>query len=332
MFSAIIAVTKLIGGVEMIIKILDKETVGEDISSEPLRRFGTVIEYLNTDSSQLLERARDADVLVVNKIKIGKEALDAAGNLKLICVFATGFDNIDVRAARERGVAVCNVPAYSTDSVLLFTMAKVFALASHLNEFSHYVESGEYSASGAANKLTPVYHELRNKTWGIVGYGNIGRAVAKVAEALGARVVVNRRTASEGEQFVDLDTLCRESDVITVHCPLNDESRNMINKDRISLMKSGVILVNEARGAVLDEAAVAEAVANGKIGAFGCDVYSAEPFPKEHPYSKIMKLPNVILTPHCAWGAYEARERCMSVILENIQSFIDGKNKNRVDI
>lgn len=316
----------------MIIKILDKATMGEDISSEPLRRFGRVVEYSNTDSSELLERVSDADVLVVNKIKIGKEILCAASNLKLICVFATGFDNIDVQAARVRGVAVCNVPAYSTDSVLLFTMAKVFALASHLREYSSFVKSGEYSSSGAANRLTPVYHELTGKTWGIVGYGNIGRAVAKVAEALGARVIVNRRTRTEGEQFVDIDTLCRESDIITVHCPLNDESRNMINKDRIALMKKSVILVNEARGAVLDEAEVAKAVLDGKIGAFGCDVYSVEPFPPTHPYGAIMKLPNVILTPHCAWGAYEARERCMNVIAENIGSFIDGKSKNRVDI
>ena len=166
---------------------------------------------------------------------------------------------------------------------------------------------------------------------GIVGAGNIGGRVAKIAEAFGARVIVNKRTPDERFACVDIDTLVRESDIITLHCPLNEESRHLINERRLSLMKKSAILVNEARGAVVDEAAVAKAVLEGRIAAFGADVYDGEPFSENHPYSAIRALPNVILTPHAAWGAYEARSRCLSVICENIESFLKGENKNRVD-
>ena len=211
-----------------------------------------------------------------------------------------GYDNIDVLAARELGIGVCNVPAYSTNSVVLFTVATVLALTSRLLEYNNFVRSGEYSESGVPNKLSPVYHDLSGKTWGIIGYGNIGRAVGCVAEAFGAKVIVNKRTPVDGVEIVDIERLCRESDIITIHCPLNDQSRGIIDKDKVALMKSSVVLVNEARGAVLDEEAVAAAVIEGRIGCFGCDVYSKEPFDVSHPYNRIKDLPNVILTPHAA--------------------------------
>ena len=192
------------------------------------------------------------------------------------------------------------------------------------------MRSGEYTDSGVPNKLTPVYHEISGKTWGIVGYGNIGKAVARVAQALGARVLVNKRTPSGAENEVDIDTLCRESDIISVHCPLNDETRGLINEERLSLMKEDAVLVNEARGAVLCESAVAKFITEGKLGAFGCDVYSTEPFRADHPYYKIKDLPNVILTPHAAWASYEARERCVKTIYENIRSFKEGNKNNRI--
>ena len=251
--------------------------------------------------------------------------------IEFCCEFATGYDNIDIRAARLYGVAVCNVPGYSTDSVALYTVTTALALYSHLNEYNDYVKSGEYSSSGVPNKLTPVYHELQGKIWGIVGYGNIGRAVADVAKAFGARVVVNKRTPVKDAECVDIDTLCKISDIISIHCPLNEDSRLLINEERLNMMKQGVVLVNEARGAVLDEYAVTKAVETGKIGGFGCDVYTTEPFSLEHPYNRIMNFKNVILTPHCAWGSYESRERCINIIAENIRAFFDGKTQNRVD-
>ena len=316
----------------MKITVLDTDSLGRDTPLDVLSSFGEVICYPSTSPEELIGRAKEADVLVLNKVKITAEDIRALPKLRLICVFATGFDNIDVSCAKECGVAVCNVPGYSSESVALCTVSTVLALATHLREYTEFVTSGEYQAAGVPNRLVPVYHELCGMTWGVIGYGGIGKAVSRVAKALGARVIVNKRTPVEDAECVDIDTLCRESDIITVHCPLNDGTRGIINSERIELMKESVILVNEARGAVLNEGEVAEAVLKGRISAFGCDVYSKEPFPNGHPYEKIMGLKNVILTPHFAWGAYEARVRCINIIAENIKAFVDGEIKNRVDI
>ena len=315
----------------MKIVIIDRASMGMDTPMEVLNKFGEVVCYDSSTSDEAMIRSREADVIILNKVKVDRKLMDAAENLKLICVFATGFDNIDIAYAREKGIAVCNVPGYSTDSVTLFTVTTVLALCSHIIEYNNFVRSGEYSSSGVANRLTPVYHEIAGKTWGIIGYGNIGSAVGRVAEALGARVLVYKRNPISSANCVDLDILCRESDIITVHCPLNDQSRNLINGEKLSLMKSDVILVNEARGAVLDEEAVACAVEEGGIAGFGCDVYSSEPFGADHPYHRIKDRSNVILTPHAAWGSYEARERCINIIAKNIDSFIAGDLLNRVD-
>ncbi len=316
----------------MKIKVLDRASMGMDTPMDILSDFGEVEIYDNTNTADIAARCRDADAIILNKVKITREVIYAAEKLKLICIFATGFDNIDLTAARERGVAVCNVPGYSTDSVALVTLATTLSLVMRLPEYSEFVKSGEYTKSGRANKLTPVYHEVRGMTWGIIGYGNIGKAVGEIARALGARIIVNKRRLDTSVECVDIDTLCRESDIITVHCPLNDGTRNLINKEKIALMKPSVILVNEARGAVLNEADVAEAILKEKIAAFGCDVYSSEPFDDSHPYNEIKDRKNVILTPHAAWGAYEARERCINIIADNISAFVSGKIKNRVDI
>ena len=215
---------------------------------------------------------------------------------------------------------------------MVLLVATVLSLVSHLREYNDFVRNGSYSKSSAANKITPVFHELSGKTWGIIGFGNIGRAVARVAEAFGAKIIVNKRTPINDYELVDIDTLCSESDIITIHCPLNDGTRNLINKEKISLMKKNVIIVNEARGAVLNEKDIADAVINKEIAGFGCDVYSAEPFTSEHPYYNIKDFDNVVLTPHAAWGAYEARERCVNVICSNIDSFLSNEKLNRVDL
>ncbi len=316
----------------MKITILDKISMGDDTPYHILDNLGEVISYSTTLPSETAEHIGDSDVIVLNKVKITSDIIESAKNLKLICVFATGYDNIDIEAARKKGIAVCNVPGYSTDSVALFTVATALSLVAHLKTYNKFVSSGEYSSSSAANKITPVFHELRGKTWGIIGCGNIGAAVLKVAEALGARVIVNKRTASLEYECVDIDTLCKESDIITVHCPLNEGTRELINRKRIELMKKEVILVNEARGAVLNERDVTEAVKSRRIAAFGCDVYSSEPFSEHHPYYEIKDYDNVILTPHAAWGAYEARARCMKIIGDNINSYLNREYLNRVDV
>ena len=314
----------------MKVVVLDRDAMGWDISFSVLLDLGHVISYGKTTPDELKEKIEYADVVIVNKVKIDRSAIEYAKNLRLICEFATGYDNIDIAAAKEHGIAVCNVPGYSTESVVLFTVTTVLSLVTHIREYTDFVKSGKYTTSGVATAFAPAFNELSGMTWGIIGYGNIGSRVGDVARALGAQVIVNRHTPTGGDDFVSLDELCRRSDIITVHCPLNDETRGMIGYERISTMKDSVILVNEARGAVLDEHAVAEAVMCDKIAGFGCDVYSEEPFGVSHPYYAIKNLENVILTPHSAWGAVEARKRCISIIDENIKSYLRGVPYNRI--
>jgi len=206
----------------MKITILDRASLGADLSLDELASIGELVVYDSTTSEELNERVKDTEVLILNKVKITNETLANANLLKLICITATGFDNVDVSSASARGIGVCNVPGYSTDSVALITIATTLSLLTHIRTYNRYVTSGAYSTSGVPNKLDPVYHEMRGLKWGIIGYGNIGRAVADVARALGAEIIVNKRTPIDGVKCVDIDTLCRESDIITVHCPLND--------------------------------------------------------------------------------------------------------------
>lgn len=315
----------------MRIVVLDRAAMGDDLDFSPLGTFGEVCIHEQTDADEVAARVREAEVLIVNKVKVTECVMAAAPSLRLICEFATGYDNIDLSAARARGIAVCNVPAYSTESVTLFTVATALSLFTNLSTYRGFVASGAYSASGQPNRLTPVYHELRGKQWGIVGCGTIGGRVAEVAEALGAHVAVYQRTPSARYENMDIDRLCQTSDILSIHCPLCDSTRRLIDDRRLRLMKRDAILVNEARGAVLDEDAVARAVLEGRIAGFGCDVYGTEPFTDAHPYTAIRDFPNVILTPHAAWGAYEARLRCLSVIGSNIEAYLNGQRKNRVD-
>lgn len=316
----------------MKIVVLDKSTLGEDITLEALEALGDVEVYDSSSYAEAKNRVRDADAIVLNKVKITEEIISSASKLKIICVTATGYDNIDIEAAKRRGIAVCNVPGYSTDSVKLFTLATVLSLITHLREYNKYVTCGSYSESGVANRLSPVYHEISSMTWGIIGYGNIGRAVGKVAKALGAKLVVNKRTNIEDVECVSLEELCKRADIITIHCPLNNETRGIINKDTISLMKKNVVIVNEARGAVVNTDDIVDAIKNGRIGGFGSDVYEVEPFGKDSPLNEIMSHDNVLLTPHAAWGAYESRVRCIDTVADNILMFVEGKSQNRVDI
>ncbi len=315
----------------MNIVVLDAVTLGSDLDLSLFSDFGKLFLYPTTSFDEMAERVKDADILIVNKIRCNAMTLANASHLKLICVAATGYDNIDVAYCRQKNIAVCNVVGYSTDSVAQVTVSMVLSLLTHLGEYDAYVKSGQYACGAAANAVSPFYHELCGKTWGIYGFGNIGRRVAAVAEAFGARVIVCKKTPIQEYSCVSLDELCRESDILTVHTPLNDGTRESLNKERLAMMKKGSILVNVARGAVLDEEAVANAILSGHLGAFGCDVYSSEPFAADHPYTKLYHVPNVILTPHMAWGAKEARQRCAEEIKKNISSFLNGEKRNRID-
>ncbi len=314
----------------MKIAILDAKTLGEDLDLSAADRFGEVCIYSNSTEEEVAERVTDADVVIINKIKMNEKVLKNAKKLKLICVAATGFDNIDTEYCKKRGIRVANVPAYSTHSVAQVTVSMVCSLMTHLEEYHGFVKSGEYMTSDSANRLVPVYHEMNGLTWGIIGFGNIGKAVGKIAEAFGCRVIVNKRTPIDGVECVDLDTLMRESDIISINCPLNDSTRGMIGEREISIMKRGAVIVNVARGGVWDERAIADAVLDGRIAGMGCDVFTTEPFRAGHPFEKIKDLDNVILTPHMAWGSFESRTRCFGVIVSNIEAFFGGKEQNLV--
>lgn len=314
------------------IVFLDAKTLGEDISLAHANEIGNVKAYPTTASEDIAARIQNAHVVVVNKIKLNETNLQNAAELRLICVLATGYDNIDTEYCRTRGIAVCNVAGYSSVSVAQLSVSLVLSLVNHLNEYTEFVRSGDYTRSGVANRLIPVYREISSLTWGVIGAGNIGMCVADTAAALGANVILNRRNldAESKYQAADIDTVVEKSDIISIHTPLNSDTKNLISRDRLSKMKNGVIIVNTARGAVLDEDAIADAVLDGKIGGFGCDVYSIEPLPQNHPYFRIINNPNVLLTPHMAWGAYEARQRCLAETLENIKAFFAGKTRSRI--
>ncbi len=316
----------------MKITLLDAATLGEGLDFSVLDRFGEVEIYEKTPQQQVAERILDTDVVIINKIKMNEESLRLADNLKLICVFATGFDNIDTDYCREKGIAVCNVKGYSTDSVAQLTVALVLELVNRMPEFKNYVLSGDYSKSGVQNYLKPQFHELSGKTWGIIGCGAIGSRVAKIAQAFGCNVIVNKRNPHRVYKNATVEEICSESDIITIHAPLNEKTRGLLNREKISKMKKSAILVNVARGAITDEEAIAEAIEKGELSGFGADVYSTEPFSENHPFTRIMHRDNVCLTPHMAWAALEARKRCLDEIILNIEAFLKGEKRNRVEI
>ena len=320
------------GGLIMKIVILDAKTLGGDIEFSAIERLGELTVYQTTSELQLEERIADAEIIVVNKIKLNKDNLPAAKKLRLICVTATGYDNIDINYCWRREIGVCNIKGYSTSSVAQVTVGMALSLVTHLGEFDKYVKSGRYTESGVQNRLKPYFHEMKGMTWGIIGNGAIGGEVARIARALGCEVIINPHKMRDGYGFVTLDELLGRSDIISLHVPLTSETKNMIDEKAISKMKDGAILINVSRGAVCDEAAVADAVKEDKIGGVGIDVYGTEPLTTGSPLNKIMNKGNVILTPHMAWGAYESRVRCINEIAKNIETFIMGGTRNRVDL
>ena len=315
----------------MRITVLDAATLGEDLSMEGFSELGELTVYGNTAPDEVREHVRGAEVLILNKVKLNRENLADCDRLRLICISATGFDNVDLDYCRERGIAVCNVVGYSTQCVAQVTVSMALSLMTHLSEYAEYVKDGSYTESGIANRLTPVYHEICGKTWGIVGFGNIGGQVGRVAEALGCRVLVNKRIPIDGWSCVDFETVCRESDILSIHTPLNDQTRGLLDEAHIAMMKPTAIVINVARGAVTDERALADAIREKRLGGLGVDVYSLEPMAKDHPFVDILHLPNVCLTPHMAWGGYETRVRLLDEMAQNIVSYLEGGRRNRID-
>lgn len=314
----------------MKITILDANTLGDDIDVSVFDKLGTVTAFQSTAPENVAERIADSEIVVLNKVKLNESNLPSAKSLKLICITATGFDNVDIEYCKNHGIGVCNVAGYSTDSVVQVTAAMVFSLVTKLCAYDRFVKSGKYTESSIFNCVKPVFREMNGMTWGIAGLGSIGKKVAAVAQAMGCRVLAYKRTPVDEYECVGIDELCQRSDIITLHTPLSSDTYHLINRERLAMMKKNCVLVNVARGPVADEEAVTEAIEKGVIGGLGVDVYSSEPMLKENPYQRLLNRDNVIFTPHMAWGAYEARCRCVDEVFKNIESFLNGGERSRI--
>ncbi len=315
----------------MNIVFLDAKTLGDDICVDIFSAIGKADIYPVTPIELAPERIKNAEVIITNKVKLTAELLSHAPALKLICVTATGFDNVDMEYVRRNGIAVCNVRDYSTDSVAQLTVSLALSLVCRLSTYDGFVKSGAYTKSGIQNRLEPVFYELSGKTWGIYGYGSIGKKVAAVARAFGCEILACKQTPEDGVHCVDLETLFSQSDIVSVHTPLTDKTRGSIDRRILSVATKHPILVNVARGAVLDETAVVDAIRNGTLSGFATDVYPVEPIEEHSPLTALYGLDNVLFTPHMAWGAKEARERLVRCVYDNIVAFRDGKRQSRVD-
>ena len=312
---------------------LDRETLGYDIDTSVLKTIGGFEEHEAADLETTREYIKDADVIIFNKTKMNEELLKDAPNVKLLAITATGFDNIDLEYCKSRGIAAANVKAYSTPAVAQHTFAMALFILEKISYYDEYVKSGKYSSQSGFCNFDEKYNELSGKTWGIIGMGNIGRSVAKIAEAFGCKVIFysasGNSTCTDYER-VDLDTLLKESDVLSIHCPLSDKTRNLINRDTLKLMKKSAILINVARGPVVNDADLAEALNNGTIAGAGLDVLGVEPMEKDNPLGLIKDSRKLLITPHMAWASVESRQRCFDEVLLNIKAFIEGRERNRL--
>ena len=319
----------------MKIVILERNSVGTDVSVDCIKDFGEVTIYRNTVTiEEVKERVKDADIVIANKSPLNEETLKDAPNVKLICEFATGFDNCDLEYCKSRGIKVTNVVDYCTAMVAQHTFALALALSEKLPHYDNYVKSGEYSAQDRFSNFDIPFLELEGKTWGIVGMGNIGRRVAKIAEAFGCKVIfysVTGKSTCKDYPQVDFDTLLTESDFLSLHCPLSDLTRNLIDAKALKKMKKTAVLINVARGKVVDNTALYEALVNEEIGAAGLDVVENEPLEPANPLSRLKDSNKLIITPHLAWASVEARTRCVSGAYENIAAFLRGENRNVVN-
>lgn len=304
----------------MKIVFLDAATMG-NVSFEPLERLGEFIRYENSTPEEARERVRDTDVLLINKVFVDKELIDSAKNLRLICIAATGVNNIDVDYAASKGIPVRNAAGYSTDSVVQSTFMHILSLAGGGQYFDESVKSGRYSRSGMFTDPNWNWRELAGKTIGIIGLGNIGKKVAEVAEAFGMNVCYFSTSGTghcQDYPCLPLDQVLAQSDIVSIHAPLNDRTRNLIGMEELRKMKPEAYLVNMGRGAIVVEKDLAEAVDNGIIAGAGTDVFVNEPIPEDHPYLTMRHPERMRLAPHVAWASIEARERLIGIMAENV--------------
>ena len=315
--------------------ILERNSVGTDVDVSCFEKFGEVTCYPNTVAANTAERVKDADIILANKAPLNESTLKDAPNVKLICLLATGFDNVDLAYCKSRGIKVTNVVNYCTSTVAQHTLLLALALSEKIAFYDDYVKSGAYSAQDRFSNFDRTFYDLEGKTWGIIGMGTIGRRVAGLAQAFGCRVIFysasGKSTCTDYER-VEFDTLLQESDILSLHCPLSDRTRGLINKDALSKMKETAILVNVARGPVVDTQALYDALVTDQIAGAGLDVLEQEPMAKDNPLAQIKDSTKLIITPHMAWASLESRTHLVEEVAKNIEAFLAGENRNVVNL
>jgi glycerate dehydrogenase len=311
----------------MKIVFLDRKTIGEDIDLTGFERFGQVVIYDYSAPEQVPERVADADIIVLNKVLINQETIGSAKNLKLVCVTATGTNNLDKNYLESRGIEWRNVAGYSTEAVAQHTFALALHLFEHLSYYDEYVKSEKYVGDRLFTHFERHFNEINGKTWGIIGLGAIGTRVAEIAKCFGANVIyysTSGKNHSDIYKEVDFETLLSTSDIVSIHAPLTKETTHLINAAALKKMKSTAILINVGRGPIIVEKDLAEALECGELAAAGLDVLDVEPMSPENPLVKIKDSTKLLITPHIAWAAVEARQRLMKIIEEQVQEHLDG--------
>ncbi len=314
----------------MKIVITDASTVtGGDLSFDVFEQFGEVIKYDLTTAEELPLRIKDADIVLCNKTLMTESAMKGAKNLKYIGLFATGYNNVDLEYAHSNGITVCNVPGYSTEAVAQHTFALILELLCRVSDYNETVKQGDWVKSRTFSYFPIPLYELNGKTLGLVGLGSIGSRVADIALAFGMKVLVYKRSKTDDKRItqVGLDELLSNSDIVSLHCPLNKESENMMNKEAFAKMKDGAVFINTARGGLVDEHALKEALTSGKLLGAGLDVLRKEPMDENCP---LLGIKNCIITPHIAWAGLETRKRLIGIVASNISAFLDNKPVNTV--
>ena len=315
--------------------ILERDSAGTDIDVSCFEQFGTVTCYANTTAAQAAERIKDADIIISNKAPMNQSTLADAPNVKLICLLATGYDCVDLTYCKSRGIKVANVVNYCTPAVAQHTLLLALMLSGKTAFYDQYVKSGAYSAQERFSNFDRTFHDLEGMTWGIIGMGTIGRKVASLAAAFGCKVHFYSASGSStctDYPRVGLDTLLGTSDIVSLHCPLSDRTRGLINQDALSKMKKTAVLVNVARGPVVDTRALCDALVTDRIAGAGLDVLEQEPMAKDNPLAQIKDSTKLIITPHMAWASLESRTRLVDEVVKNIEAFLAGENRNVVNL
>jgi lactate dehydrogenase-like 2-hydroxyacid dehydrogenase len=308
----------------MKIVILDRVTLGSDINIDIFKEFGELVSYDKTSENETKQRVKDADIVITNKVVLRKEQIDDSA-IKLICITATGTDNVDLEYAKSKNIAVKNVADYSTSSVVQVAFAMIFYFVQKLNYYKDYVNNGEWEKSPAFTHIDEIFHELDNKRVGVIGFGNIGENLAKKAQAFDCEVVyysTSGRNSNSNYKRVELDELLQTSDIISIHCPLNDDTRNLLIYENMKNIKEGAILLNLGRGGIINEDDLAKLIDEKEIYC-GIDVVSKEPIQSSNPLLKVKNKDRLLLTPHIGWGSSESRNRLIKKVAQNIKDFLN---------